>query len=199
MANETGNLYLIERSRQRLILGALIAVVALGAFAPRNQREMFSAAGRELPAPTAFAAFAEPEVVLPVAEDPRRRSRIFRLPRLALQRPKAAVLPLATPGEKAPVLLAALDPAITGFVATDENPPIPGSTDVPGVVTEDDGVLVFDPIPVVGVVGDITEEETPPAPGVPEPTTWLMLIFGFAIVGAAMRRSQARVATTSAA
>ena len=32
---------------------------------------------------------------------------------------------------------------------------------------------------------------SPPAPGVPEPSTWVMLMAGFGLVGAAVRRRQA--------
>jgi PEP-CTERM motif len=197
MTNQASNLYLIERGRQRLVVGSLIAVIAVVAIGQRNQREMFSAVGRELPAPTAFAAFAEPEVILPVAaEDPLRRSRIFRLPPRAFQRRRASILPLATtPEGNAPVRLAALDPAVAGFVATEDAPPVPGATDIPGVVTQDEGGLAFDPIPTIGVVGNIPDEGDtngeptgPVTPSVPEPATWFMLLFGFAGIGAAMRR-----------
>lgn len=67
-----------------------------------------------------------------------------------------------------------------------------GASNFPITLTSDDGYSNFTATDAFHIVRNAV---TPPAtPGVPEPGTWAMMILGFGIIGARMRRTRLRTA-----
>jgi hypothetical protein len=177
--------YLAERRRQGIVVFMLLAVLALSAIPAQNTRFLMSGTGDiALSPPSAFAAIAPPEETevsrfvrpapLPFAQPPRRSRLVPTRRALAPAAPEQIVAGLIEPptpiDQAAPILDA---PA--------------NATDVPGIVTQDPQ-LAFATPPSQPTLLQIDEEEAVVPGPVPEPSTWAMLVFGFGLLGAQMRR-----------
>jgi hypothetical protein len=173
-----------ESRRQALIVLGILCASGLGASVSRTERALFSSSQISLDAPRAFTAIVPtaPEVDEPAAP------RILKSP-LALRR----VAELARP-----------KPAVQAFLPAPAQPKfIPDAANVVGTPVP----FVPDPVapapaadaPIELVSNDAATpaggaEEVVPAktlPGVPEPATWMMLLFGFFAIGSMMRRRSA--------
>ncbi len=169
-----------ESRRQALIVVGLVCTSGLGASVSHNERALFSSSQITLDAPRAFTAVIPPEEVAAV------EPRILKSP-LALRRVAQIVLPKA--------------PSVKAFL-----PDAPAPKIIPPAANVVDSPVPFVPDPIAPVVAsnapiDLVSNDAPPPvagveeiipaktlPGVPEPSTWLMLLVGFFAVGTAMRR-----------
>lgn len=187
------NLYLSERRRQRLVVGALVLLLVGGGAMSRNQRELFSAVGSEAQAATAFTAVAPPlrrVIGNPAALFAAAR---LRLPRRAL----ANVIPATEAEARESDLGAAVGPAESNFVAEPTLADPVGIAEAPELAFLEDP-LEFVPLPVAGILGELVAPPHPEpvvAASVPEPSSWLMLILGFLGIGTCMRRSKIHATT----
>jgi hypothetical protein len=173
-----GNSYSFELMRQRLILLALVLLMALGVSA-HTQRALFSAT-LLLPAPpTAFAAFTPPPP--PVADE---GSGV--LPRQSRSLGSSFVRPVADPPAKPASyeLPAALDPEEVAVLQFAPLPVIGAFGDL-----NPDMIALLTP-------GDAPPEQvaqnSTPISAVPEISTWAMLLIGFFAVGGSQRALQRR-------
>lgn len=186
------NLYLSERRRQRLVVGALVVLLVGGGAMSRNQREMFSAVGSEAQAATAFAAIAPPLTLGRVVGNP---TALFNAARLRLpRRPLASIIPATEAEAREPDLGAAVGPAEANFLAEPTLSEPLGFAQAPELAFLEDP-LEFVPVPIAGIIGEFIAPPQPLATSpVPEPSVWAMLILGFLGIGIFMRRARAREA-----
>jgi hypothetical protein len=174
-----------ESRRQALIVVGLICTSGLGATVSHNERALFSSSQISLDAPRAFTAVIPPEeITADVPDAPRILKSPLALRRVAeLARPKAA-LKAFFPEAPAPKII----PAAPNVVDS----PVPFVPDPVGPAPAADAPIELvsnDAAPAI-----LGAEEAVPAktlPGVPEPSTWIMLLMGFFAVGVAMRRRPA--------
>lgn len=194
------NLYLSERRRQRLVVGALVLLLVGGGAMSRNQRELFSAVGSEAQAATAFAAIAPPLTLSRVVGNP---TALFNAARLRLpRRPLASIIPATEAEARESDLGAAVGPAEANFLAEPALSEPPGFVQAPELAFLEDP-LEFVPMPIAGILGELVAPPHPEpivAASVPEPSSWVMLILGFLGIGTFMRRSkiQATIAVLEA-
>ncbi len=197
MATMSGNFYLTERKHQRIAVGLFFLMLGGTSFGFQNQRELFDAPGALPAAPAALTAFVSPAV-----DDASETSRVLIVPRGfpgipqrrrlspardVVQPATSQSLPISQsdlPNDDAPA--ASIDPVI-------ENA---GGTDIPGIVTNEDQLALASP--PQGTIGQEEEVAEIPPGAVPEPSTWLMLIIGFMVIGSAFRRSTVNGAIASA-
>jgi PEP-CTERM motif len=180
-----------ESRRQALIVVGLICTSGLGATVSHNERALFSSTQISLDAPRAFTAVIPPEDITADAPDaPRILKSPLALRRVAeLARPKAplkAFFPEAPAAKIIPSAPNVVDSPVP-FVA-DPVAPAPAA-DAPIELVSNDAAP--------SVLG---AEEAVPAktlPGVPEPSTWLMLLMGFFAIGVVMRRRPMAALRTS--
>lgn len=131
--------------------------------------------------PSAVAAPVQPKPPVIAAALPAAPAAIAPLTSVAT--PAAAVLAPAVVPAAAPVALAAAAPASSGFFL----PPIffPGGGGGHG-----------SPPPTVKPPSGGGGGGPPPVPGVPEPDTWLMMLVGFGLLGAYLRRQRSSLQET---
>lgn len=201
-----------EKDRHRALIGLAVVASALIAAAPHNERRMFT-----IPEfPSAFAAIPEPEqtslrsAIMGYLHDgcsPTFTNASGDLTQLVnradcgparerskgssplVQKPKPLVEPAAffaapqdapfTPGMGGPLVIS--QPGLTPTPAAFTPPSVGGGGGggfIPGI-----------PIPLPDFV--------PPVFGaVPEPSTWALMIAGFGMVGASLRRRRVQVSVT---
>ena len=194
MAGVTENLYLNELKRQRWILGGLMLLLAGSAAMSRNQRELFGAVGSEPPTATAFAAIVPPELNGRVIGNPTAlfAAARLRLPRAAARR----VLPVTEAEAIMPDLGVAVGPAETNFAAEPALVEPLGIAGAPELAFLSEP-LDFAPPPVIGVLAELVpphDSVSNHTSVVPEPSIWMMLVFGFLGIGAFMRRAKLQAA-----
>jgi hypothetical protein len=184
----SGNLYLVERDRQRLGIFLFGLGLTAAGLSVQTERALFAASGAPLSEVAALTAFVPPS-----QGEAEESTRVLTVPRaftgLTRRRlvPRRAA-PLVT-GAAAPQAVAMLAPPNTentGGPATDipniGAPEQVGATDIPGIVTNEET------IPDGGIPQGVLEEQELTVPGpVPEPATWLMLVVGFFVMGSALR------------
>ncbi len=187
MAVAAHNLYMAEKRTQRVAVAVLLIMLGGSSLAFQNQRSLFDAPGAAPVAPAALTAF-----VTPTVESDDTPSRILRIPRRFVGLPQLRREPVRSGLRAIPANLVegpSSDPEtdrLPVLALSDE----PNTTDIPGIVTEDDIVAALDTPPIPRGTVELAELDLAVAP-VPEPSTWVMLIAGFMLIGGSMRRSAA--------
>jgi hypothetical protein len=189
----SGNLYLAERDNQRLGI-FLFGLGLIGAgLSVQSERALFAATGAPLTEVAALTALVQPTQDQAEEQD---GTRVLTIPRaftgLTRRRlaPRRAAPLVAAPAVPQAIASLTTTPENTGGPATDipniGAPEQVGATDIPGIVTNNEAA------PQPGAPqGVLEEEEVLIVPGpVPEPSTWLMLIAGFFMMGGALRQSK---------
>lgn len=194
---------LMQRTgRPKLVaLGLSLSTLALS-LAPRNERAIFVLP----PTPVAFAALPTPNPVYSYSESgvPGNHDGVAGPGRPGFGLEGNPLAPLAVPGEASPFGMSPVSFAPNGPVFSygsglpllPSGLPDSGGSGVPALPFT--GPVGIAPIAAATPPPVITPPPVgPPSPpalvsGVPEPTTWLLLIAGFAAVGANLRRSRSR-------
>jgi hypothetical protein len=140
-----------------------------GALTTKGKRERPAPVSAMLPVAQENPVLAAPTVLAPVAAAPLAAAVAPAvLPPAALA--PAALAPIAAGGIGAAGLL----PLIPAAIVIAANPPGGGGNNPPP--------------PPGGGGGGVTPPPPPPGPAVPEPATWAMMIIGFGLLGAFLRR-----------
>jgi hypothetical protein len=202
----TADLYLENHRRQLMLLGAgLAALLVLGIF-PTTERALFLETGRL--APKVFAVLPKPTAELASFLDFTRQPRSAFLTRL--RRPLGApagvgdvgpagtpdVAPLTSPEGLVPLGATPLgNLASAGEPARNfQNSPLAGAS-LPQFSPAGAADSVSNPVGPVNPVDPVTPVipgDPGPVGAVPEPATWLTMIMGFFVMGAALRSRRGR-------
>jgi hypothetical protein len=187
MAKTQLNAFARNHRHQQLMLGGVVAVLLLMGMAPRNERAMFFVP--PAPGTQVFAAIVPPIGYLPVTsfEDGTAVRRLARdpfVPRSGAAGGPPAIVPPTSSGAGGPG-----EPSI--IPSADDAPfTQPASFNSSPAIREPQGPLLGGSSPAAPVGGGDGIGVAPilPVAPVPEPATWAMLIVGFSIVGAVLRR-----------
>lgn len=179
MEAKVNRLVAAER-RRRLTIGVLASVLISSTFPVTNERALFSPFG-DLPtignlSPVAYAVTFGPRNLLLGASPPVGR-RLARRPPVAY----AARFPSSFP--ESPSDFLPLGP--TNVIG-----PVNSASALSNQLSPQGTPFFFGPDPF-GPSGGVIVSPAPVAP-VPEPATWTIMISGFALIGAALRRNRRR-------